>query len=67
MCPYDDAAYGTRYWNTLPHARHGCPMHASTPQAHATSRTFAQRLSSTRRGACLARLLAVERLAAWDI
>lgn len=42
-------------------------MHASTPQIHATARTFAQRLSSTRRGARLARLLAVERLTAWDI
>ncbi|MEU1002328.1 ATP-binding protein [Streptomyces tibetensis] len=42
-------------------------MHAFTPQIHATARTFAQRLSSTRRGARLARLLAVERLTAWDI
>ncbi|CAL9379376.1 hypothetical protein SUDANB1_01033 [Streptomyces sp. enrichment culture] len=42
-------------------------MHASTPQIHATARTFARRLSSTRRGARLARLLAVERLTAWDI
>jgi anti-sigma regulatory factor (Ser/Thr protein kinase) len=41
-------------------------MHASTPQIHATARTFAQRLSSTRRGARLARLLAVERLTAWE-
>ncbi|WP_069761025.1 ATP-binding protein [Streptomyces sp. LUP47B] len=41
-------------------------MHASTPQLHATARTFAQRLSSTRRGARLARLLAVERLTAWE-
>ncbi|MEU3086075.1 ATP-binding protein [Streptomyces massasporeus] len=42
-------------------------MHASTPQIHATARTFAQRLSSTRRGARLARLLATEQLTAWDI
>ncbi|MEU0114366.1 ATP-binding protein [Streptomyces bobili] len=41
-------------------------MHASTPQSCATVRTFAQRLSSTRRGARLARLLAVERLTAWE-
>lgn len=41
-------------------------MHASTPQSCATERTFAQRLSSTRRGARLARLLAVERLTAWE-
>ena len=33
-------------------------MNASTPQLPATTRTFAQRLSSTRRGARLARLLA---------
>ncbi|OEJ23970.1 ATPase [Streptomyces agglomeratus] len=42
-------------------------MHTSTPQSCATVRTFAQRLSSTRRGARLARLLAVERLTAWDM
>ncbi|MCF2126259.1 ATP-binding protein [Strepomyces sp. STD 3.1] len=42
-------------------------MHASTPQIHATARTFAQRLSSTRRGARLARLLAVEQLTAWEV
>ncbi|MFL9654498.1 ATP-binding protein [Streptomyces sp. PB17] len=41
-------------------------MHAFTPQSCATVRTFAQRLSSTRRGARLARLLAVERLTAWE-
>lgn len=42
-------------------------MHASTSQFCATVRTFAQQLSSTRRGARLARLLAVERLTAWDM
>ncbi|MDX2682461.1 ATP-binding protein [Streptomyces sp. NY05-11A] len=42
-------------------------MHASTPQFCATVRTFAQQLSSTRRGARLARLLAVERLTAWEM
>ncbi|MER6416667.1 ATP-binding protein [Streptomyces humidus] len=41
-------------------------MHASTSQPCAAVRTFAQRLSSTRRGARLARLLAVERLTAWE-
>ncbi|MHA5048939.1 ATP-binding protein [Streptomyces sp. SD15] len=42
-------------------------MNVSTPQLCATVRTFAQRLSSTRRGARLARLLAVERLSAWEM
>ncbi|MEV0218196.1 ATP-binding protein [Streptomyces sp. NPDC050704] len=42
-------------------------MSAPTPQATAAVRTFAQRLSSTRRGARLARLLAVERLQAWQV
>ncbi|GAB3949842.1 ATP-binding protein [Streptomyces sparsus] len=42
-------------------------MNAPTPQIRATVRTFAQQLSSTRRGARLARLLAVERLAAWEV
>ncbi|MFD3309441.1 ATP-binding protein [Streptomyces sp. NPDC058694] len=42
-------------------------MSAPTPQATAVVRTFAQRLSSTRRGARLARLLAVERLQAWQV
>lgn len=42
-------------------------MHASTPQSCAAVRTFAQQLSSTRRGAHLSRLLAVERLTAWDL
>ncbi|MEU8654174.1 ATP-binding protein [Streptomyces sp. NPDC048737] len=42
-------------------------MHASTPQICTTVSTFAQRLSSTRRGARLARLLAVEQLTAWEM
>ncbi|MFE2183958.1 ATP-binding protein [Streptomyces sp. NPDC059455] len=42
-------------------------MNASTPQLPATSWTFTQRLSSTRRGARLARLLAVEQLRAWPL
>ncbi|MFS8197651.1 ATP-binding protein [Streptomyces sp. CWNU-52B] len=42
-------------------------MNAPTPQSCATVRTFAQHLSSTRRGARLARLLAVERLTAWEL
>jgi anti-sigma regulatory factor (Ser/Thr protein kinase) len=42
-------------------------MNASTPQLCATVRTFAQRLSSTRRSAHLGRLLAVERLTAWEM
>ncbi|MCI4042324.1 ATP-binding protein [Streptomyces sp. TRM75563] len=42
-------------------------MHTSTPQSRATGHTFAQQLSSTRRGARLARLLAVERLIAWEM
>ncbi|MEU9322821.1 ATP-binding protein [Streptomyces canus] len=42
-------------------------MNASAPQLRATVRTFAQPLSSTRRGARLARLLAAERLTAWEM
>ncbi|MET7685430.1 ATP-binding protein [Streptomyces sp. NPDC005423] len=42
-------------------------MNVPTPQPCATVRTFAQRLSSTRRGARLARLLAMERLTAWEL
>ncbi|MEU0395779.1 ATP-binding protein [Streptomyces sp. NPDC006208] len=42
-------------------------MDTITPQPSATVSTFAQRLSSTRRGARLARLLAVERLTAWQV
>jgi anti-sigma regulatory factor (Ser/Thr protein kinase) len=42
-------------------------MNVPTPQLCATARTFAQRLSSTRRGARLARLLAVEQLRSWPV
>ncbi|MGQ4387157.1 ATP-binding protein [Streptomyces sp. SAS_270] len=42
-------------------------MNATTPQLPATAHTFAQRLSSTRRGARLARLLAAEHLRAWPV
>lgn len=42
-------------------------MSATAPQRIATVRTFAQLLSSTRRGARLARLLAVEQLRAWPV
>jgi anti-sigma regulatory factor (Ser/Thr protein kinase) len=42
-------------------------MNVPTPQLCATAHTFAQRLSSTRRGARLARLLAVEQLRSWPV
>jgi anti-sigma regulatory factor (Ser/Thr protein kinase) len=42
-------------------------MSATTPQLTATAHTFAQLLSSTRRGARLARLLAAEQLRAWPV
>ncbi|MFB7241047.1 ATPase [Streptomyces populi] len=42
-------------------------MNAATPQFTDTVGTFAQQLSSTRRGARLARLLAMERLTAWEM
>ncbi|MGP3999756.1 ATP-binding protein [Streptomyces sp. 8N706] len=42
-------------------------MSATTPQLPTTVRTFAQLLSSTRRGARLARLLTVERLRTWPV
>ncbi|WP_373302035.1 MULTISPECIES: ATP-binding protein [Streptomyces] len=67
MCPYSDAAYGPRSWNTLPRARHAGPMYTITPHQPAAVRVFAQRLSATRRGARLARLLVAERLTAWEV
>ncbi|WP_416071941.1 ATP-binding protein [Streptomyces sp. ID05-04B] len=42
-------------------------MNATTPELAATVDTFAQLLSSTRRGARLARLLAAEQLRAWPV
>ncbi|MEU6521439.1 ATP-binding protein [Streptomyces sp. NPDC046924] len=42
-------------------------MSATTPQLTATVHTFSQLLSSTRRGARLARLLAAEQLRAWPV
>lgn len=41
-------------------------MNHATPQVGAAVRTFTQLLSSTRRGARLARLLAVTELRSWD-
>ncbi|MCD9872819.1 ATP-binding protein [Streptomyces guryensis] len=42
-------------------------MNATLPQPPCTVATFAQLLSSTRRGARLARLLATTQLRAWDL
>ncbi|MFF4523169.1 ATP-binding protein [Streptomyces bluensis] len=42
-------------------------MNATTPQLSCTVRTFAQQLSSTRRGARLARLLATEQFRSWQV
>ncbi|MEU1705103.1 ATP-binding protein [Streptomyces sp. NPDC005706] len=42
-------------------------MNVSTPHSPTTVRTFAQQLSSTRRGARLARLLAVAEFQTWQI
>ncbi|QKV91802.1 ATP-binding protein [Streptomyces sp. NA02950] len=42
-------------------------MNVSTSQLPATPRAFTQRLSSTRRGARLARLFAVEQLRTWPV
>lgn len=42
-------------------------MNAITPHLGSTYRSFAQSLSSTRRGARLARLLAYERLSTWEV
>ncbi|WP_306191307.1 ATP-binding protein [Streptomyces sp. MK5] len=42
-------------------------MNVSTPHSPTTARTFAQQLSSTRRGARLARLLAVAEFQAWQV
>ncbi|GHE78604.1 hypothetical protein GCM10018782_60020 [Streptomyces griseoaurantiacus] len=67
MYPYADVPYGPGAWNTPPRARHRGLMNAITPQLCATVRTFSLLLSSTRRGARLARLLAVEQLRAWEV
>ncbi|MET8248911.1 ATP-binding protein [Streptomyces sp. NPDC005202] len=42
-------------------------MNATTPHLSTAIRTFAQQLSSTRRGARLARLLATEELRIWQV
>lgn len=42
-------------------------MNTITPQSCSTVRTFAQPLSSTRRGARLARLLAAAQLRSWEV
>lgn len=42
-------------------------MSPTPPPLTSTVRTFAQQLSATRRGARLARLLAVEQLRTWDV
>ncbi|MFE7235519.1 ATP-binding protein [Streptomyces sp. NPDC057596] len=42
-------------------------MNVTTPHTSTVARTFAQRLSSTRRGARLARLLAAAELRAWQM
>ncbi|MGR6973897.1 ATP-binding protein [Streptomyces cynarae] len=42
-------------------------MNATTPQLRSALRTFAQQLSSTRRGARLARLLTYEQLRSWEV
>ncbi|MER6751785.1 ATP-binding protein [Streptomyces fungicidicus] len=42
-------------------------MSTTTPQLPAAARTFTQQLSSTRRGARLARLLTYEQLRAWQV
>ncbi|MFD6903672.1 ATP-binding protein [Streptomyces sp. NPDC060077] len=42
-------------------------MSTTTPQLPAAARTFTQQLSSTRRGARLARLLTYERLRTWQV
>ncbi|MFF5012631.1 ATP-binding protein [Streptomyces sp. NPDC001165] len=42
-------------------------MNVSSPHSPTTVRTFAQQLSSTRRGARLARLLAVAQFQAWQV
>ncbi|WP_408051744.1 ATP-binding protein [Streptomyces sp. HO565] len=42
-------------------------MNATAPQVFPAARTFAQLLSSTRRGARLARLLAVGQLRSWEV
>lgn len=67
MCSYADTAYAPPLWNASARARHRGPMSATTPQLPGTVYTFAQLLSSTRRGARLARLLAVEQLRAWSV
>jgi anti-sigma regulatory factor (Ser/Thr protein kinase) len=67
MCPYADTAYGVRCWRKPVNARQRGPMSTATPQLAAPVLRFAQLLSSTRRGARLARLLAAKQLRAWSV
>lgn len=67
MYPYSDAEYGPHLWNAPPRTRHRGLMSATAPQLTATVHTFNQLLSSTRRGARLARLHAAEQLRAWPV
>lgn len=68
MCPYADRAYEVRLWINAARARHGDPMNPTTPQLpSAAAHSFSQLLSSTRRGARLARLLAAGELRAWGV
>lgn len=66
-CSYADAPYGTHLWSAPILTRHHGFMSATAPQRPGSVNTFSQLLSSTRRGARLARLLATEQLHAWPV
>jgi anti-sigma regulatory factor (Ser/Thr protein kinase) len=65
MCPYADSAYVVRRSHPAISGRHDGAMNQSLPQLAVSQHVFTQLLSSTRRGARLARLLGVTELRSW--
>lgn len=62
LCPYADSVYGVPYPPPPVPGHHSGVMNHATPQVGSPTGTFTRLLSSTRRGARLARLLTVTEL-----
>lgn len=67
MCSYADSPYAARRCFAWAEHRDGWPMSTSTHRISVGAHRFTQSLSSTPRGARLARLLAVEQLRDWAV
>lgn len=67
LCPYADSAYVPPSSRTVGPERHAGAMNQRAPQLTTAAVTFTQLLSSTRRGARLARLLGVSQLRSWGV